>query len=192
MPMLENSLLHRVRKWCAPLFGCVPQSIMDFSLANIRPVPGILEHRGSLEDLPLQRRRLHWLALRIMDLLEVYRALWSESKGATNERISQLLAQWVWVERFVQTRFNSDVSVVMYMRNICSPNEESRRGTPFSSEPLCRDIKSYIRVIRRRAGTDDRMTPEINEQNRASIRLWLTHVNDILAVFLRDITTKKA
>ena len=163
---------------------------MNFASDSLYPSPGIMEPKGSLEDLPLQRRRLHWLSRQIIELLERYRAVWDESKGVINHRISKLLAQWVWVERAVQTRANSDLSVVEYMRKICS-DDEARQGTPFSSEPLCRDVKSYVYVIRRRAG-NDRVTPEMNEQNRTLIRLWIEHVNEIFAVFLRDTITKKA
>ena len=147
-------------------------------------VPDRLEDVGAFGDSALQRRRLHWLAHNIVELLEWYKnAVWGGSEGARRHNLVCLSIGWICVVRIVNQRAADDHAVRTYLLATISHDPETLKLVN-ACEPLDLDAKTYIGALQRRPRHSEPTVAE-RDAHRKQIKEWVELARDAIGMLVK-------
>lgn len=129
----------------------------------------------SLDDLALQRRRLHWLSARIRDALKKYEEIWDGSSSKKAGLFSEWAFQWDGIYRLCREYIYTDEEVAATIMERFSVLGKDRTG--------CFHVRLYPQLYLACISRRPRMTNPTNEeigQDRTSLVSLLADAREIV------------
>ena len=151
-------------------------------LTNVVEDPPHLEDAPSepysLKDLALQRKRLHWLSVRIRDALKKYEDIWEGSTSKKAELFSQWTFRWDGIYKLCREHIYTDEQVAATIMERFSVYGTNRLGCFY----VRLTPHPYLACISRRPKMETPTKEEI-EQDKASLVLLLAAAHTIVVEY---------